>query len=130
MILKPPFIISARLGPALQVGPATLTLMKVENASPRQRANFVLDFPDGRSHGDFISSGHGGFRGLVVMFETFLSFLSAAVESAAGFGDDDNADMFPAWVLEQFEGLGDEIVCVQFSICHEGTDAPNEDLIQ
>lgn len=88
MTLYPPFFISARLAPALRVGDATLSLLDVKLNQrggcdvPRALATFALDFPDGTSFEDAnLRSGCGGFQSIVEIFETFLSFLEAAVES-------------------------------------------------
>ncbi len=115
MKLLPPFIISSRLAPALRIGDATLSLLGtdvVASDGPGVRilgarigATLVLDFADGTEYEcSDLSSGCGGFASVVDIFESFLSFLSAAAE-ARRFTErtgreSDNGDMFPPHVMQ------------------------------
>lgn len=128
MILHDPFIISARLCPAIRLGGgATLSYTGCqwreaepgfEKWVPRQGASFVIDFPDGTSYeDDRMSSGMGGFQGIVSMFENFVGFLSAAVESYEhGLRNrckGENTDLFPLHIVKwaSEEGRIDEAEC-------------------
>ena len=115
MKLLSPFIISARLAPALRINDATLSLLgtdvrqSADSATlilgPRVGATLVLDFADGTEYEcSDLQSGCGGFGSVVDIFETFLSFLSAAAE-ARRFTErtgitSDNDDMFPESVMQ------------------------------
>jgi hypothetical protein len=139
MILHSPFVITGRLTPGLQLAEGVfLSLLGTQPSkdSLRMGASLVLDFPDGRSHEDSgLQSGCGGFGGTVSIFETYLSFLGAALESfdyERRTGDEgENTDLFPRWVLEALEGQGDEIACIRGDLCVDpGSDMPNESLIE
>lgn len=125
MRLHPPFIISARLAPALRIGDVTISLVKVgPGPDRRSSATMVMDFPDGRSYEDAnLQSGCWGFSSTVAIFETYLSFLSAALESRAyqtrTGRKGDHADLFPAWVLDQFDGMEDDVDCARSDLCDE-----------
>lgn len=107
MIMHPPFIITARLVPGLNIGDTFLNLLGVMNTDEgRQVANLVLDFPDGSTYEDStLQSGCGGFKGCVELFETYLSFLLACVEGYEyeqhnpGYRSD-NSDLFPPHIRE------------------------------
>ena len=111
MILHDPFIINARLLPALKVGEGTLSLASASWAEgpssvlgKRMEFGFYLDTPDFEYFDDRMESGCGGCE-MVEAFENFLGFLEAAVESyryeqrhlgAKG----ENTDLFPSYVVE------------------------------
>lgn len=119
MTLHPPFFIGSNLRPALRVGDAVLSLDEIRHsATPdgRDVAVMVLDLPGNVEYiDDQMRSGCGGFRGSVEVFETFLSFLSAAGESvrygAPDYipGPDDNGSLFPIhvsrWAGENFDEI-------------------------
>jgi hypothetical protein len=109
--MYPPFFISGRLAPALKVGDATLSLLGTKRSkpetgferwTPRSRATFALDFPDGTSFkDDSMQSGMGGFHSTVEIFETYLSFLEAAAESYKYHGmEGENSNLFPRHIVE------------------------------
>ena len=105
ILLSDPFIISARLLPALKVGNGTLSLASAAwNDERRLEFGFYLDTPDFEYFDDNLQSGCGGCE-MVEAFENFLGFLEAAVESycyeqrhlgAKG----ENTDLFPSYVVE------------------------------
>ena len=82
MLLKSPFIIGSTLSPALKIGDSVLHLTDVQVAEEgRDRATFLLATPEFEYVDDQMRSGVGGFQSTVGIFESFLSFLSAAAES-------------------------------------------------
>lgn len=118
MKMYPPFFISARLAPAIKVGDATLSLIDTKRSkpetgfemwTPRSRATFALDFPDGTSfEDDSMQSGMGGFHSTVEIFETYLSFLDAAAESYKYDGmEGENSKLFPKHIVEWAAEQGD-----------------------
>ena len=111
MIVHDPFIINARLLPALKVGNGTLSLATVSWAEGlssmlgrRMKFGFYLDTPDFEYFDDNMKSGCGGCS-MVEAFDGFLAFLEAAVESYnyeqrhAGYKGE-NTDLFPSYVVE------------------------------
>ena len=129
MILHDPFIISARLLPALKVGNGTLSLASASWAEgprsefgKRMEFGFYLDTPDFEYFDDRMQSGCGG-ASMVEAFENFLDFLEAAVESyryeqrylgAKG----ENTDLFPSYVVE-WAAAQTYLVEARCSICDE-----------
>ena len=110
MILHSPFFISARLLPALKVGDATLSA---------DGCVFIFDFPDGREHE--VDDFHpGASRDRADWFGSILCFLEAALESrdyrVRTGRPGENEDLFPAWVLDFFDGQGDEIGMLRIEI--------------
>ena len=109
MILHHPFFISARLLPAIKLGDATLTLLDAKAwRDGRQVAAFAIDLPDGAAYVDnSMASGQGGFKGVVEMFESYLGFLSAAMEGMEyelRTGEEsENAHLFPAWLMQMLD---------------------------
>ena len=113
MKLSAPFVISARLAPAVQIGAACISY---------DSGRFVIDFPDGTEH---VVSGMSPprcrVRGvndtpcsmLQCQFGALLSFLSACAESrqyAARTGrEGESADLFPENVGQWAEENSDEI---------------------
>ena len=111
MILHEPFIIGARLLPALQIGDATLSLASASWAEHRDGDSgrrvafgFYLDTPEFEYFDDNM---HSGCRGpmLVSAFENFLGFLEAAIESydfeiRRPGCKGENTDLFPRHVVE------------------------------
>ncbi len=116
MKLHSPFIISARLAPALQVGDAWLSYVD---------GQFVIDLPDGTEHtvtglrppqGRVKGRNDTPCRLLVDQFGALLSFLGACAESRAyavragkDAMDGDNSNLFPANVGEWAESVSDEL---------------------
>lgn len=134
MLLKPPFSITSTLSPGLKIGDSTLHLLDSwVTADDRDRVKFLLAAPGFKYVDDQLRSGVGGFRGTVEIFESFLSFLIAAVESAeyemrTGL-QGENTDLFPKHVVEWALEHKDAI---EMAIC-EITDEdgyPNESLIE
>lgn len=132
----PPFIITSRLCPGLRLGDATLSLTGTDQSSEdRDRASFVLDFADGTTYAeDYLRGGAGGFQGPVGMFESFLSFLLAAVESLEfeqrhpGMTGQ-NTDMFPRHVVEWALDNKSDIESAWCDLCDDEV-LPNEALIE
>ncbi len=134
MKLLTPFIISARLAPALKIGDATLSLIGTDarpSSEPgamilgaRIGATLVLDFPDGTEFEcDDLESGCGGFGSVVDIFETFLSFLSAAAEARnfkarTGITSDNDA-MFPERIMQWAADNADDIGAAQCDLQDE-----------
>lgn len=124
MKLQSPFIISARLAPALTVGGATLSFSD---------GQFVLDMPDGSEH---IVSGfnfprmrtQGDTNESVLQdaFGAILSFLSACAESrthAERQGknpmEGENSDLFPENVGQWAQEFSDEITLLELEITEQ-----------
>lgn len=126
MKLQSPFLISARLAPALQIGDACLSF---------DRGQFVFDFADGREYvvTDFHFPqmrvhGTTDERFLQDGFSAILSFLGACAESrtyARRDGRDEmegeNSSLFPAWVGAWAEQHSDEIAMLDCEVT-EGED--------
>jgi hypothetical protein len=103
MILKYPFFIGSALVPAIKIGDATLSLLETRTGH-RDTAVFELQTPTFTYVDDRVQSGFQGFVSTVEVFETFLGFLDAAVESFeyeqhTGC-EGENATLFPPHVLE------------------------------
>lgn len=97
MILHPPFEISARLMPAVQIGGATLSLTVSgrRTADGRDIYEAWIDLPDGTEHE--ITDLRSGCQGGKVQegMSALLGFLSAAAESRlyrerVRYSDDDS----------------------------------------
>lgn len=134
MILHEPFIISARLLPALRIGDGTLSLSGVGlGVEGRLNPCFILDTPDFEYVDDRMQTGVGG-SGTVSMFVNFLGFLGAAAESYRyelwSRSPGENSDLFPRHVLEWAYVNDDEIACALSDICEPGSDFPREELIE
>lgn len=142
MTLHPPFQIGPRLLPALCIGDAWLSLSGIGHATGREGrdvAKFILDLPDGRVYeDDNLQSGRQGFRGVVGVFETFLSFMDACGESRQyeirnhlEFGKSENATIFPLhvadWCAENLYEIGDTRCELYVS---PDSDMANEALIE
>lgn len=131
MLLKPPFMISSALCPALKIGDATLSLLDTTiTPANRDQARFELRTPTFTHTDDTLQSGVGGFRSFVEIFKTYLCFMSACGESLKYYGDDgENASIFPPNVAQWCAENLDEIDRVWGDI----TDAdgnPNVSLIE
>lgn len=100
MLIKPPFIITSTLNPGIKIGDSTLHLTDVQFVEmDRDQATFLLVTPEFEYEDDQLRSGVGGFQSTVGIFESFLSFLSAAAESlryriVTGVKGE-NEDLFP-----------------------------------
>lgn len=114
MKLNPPFAISSRLAPAVQIGQNGY--LSFDNG------RFVIDLPDGSEY--VIDDFHpGAGSDLQDQFGTILSFLSACAESRAyafrRCGDamqGENSDLFPAHVGEWAEEMSNELDMLRFDI--------------
>ena len=134
MLLKPPFIIGSTLSPALKIGDSTLHLTAVQVAEDgRDRATFLLVTPEFEYEDDKLKSGAMGFWGVVGIFESFLSFMQAAIESAdyeertGRIGD--NTGLFPRHIVEWAMDHRYEIEDTLADITDEYGE-PNESLIE
>jgi len=112
--LNPPFQITPRLLPGLNIGGAWVQLQYCKSRDEdRQSYRWTIDLPDGSEHaGNDLSSGCGG-GGLQSGFASLLSFLGACAESVA-YGrraghPGENADLFPPAVAEWADQNSDEI---------------------
>lgn len=147
LTLHPPFVITPRLAVGLQFdGGACLSLMSTAIAKEgetalgrRHVATMVLDLPDGTEYvDDRMQSGCGGFGGVVAVFETFLSFLLAAVESYEfeqryPGREGENTELFPRHIVEWASENKDDIEGYQMGMYVDpdsGSDMPNEALIE
>lgn len=135
MLLKSPFIIGSTLSPALKIGDSTLHLLSASEVTVdnRNRAKFLLVTPEFEYEDNDLRSGVMGFWGTVGIFESFLSFMQAAIEAAEyemrTGRESDNAGLFPKhiveWALEHKDAI-------EMAIC-DITDEdgyPNESLIE
>lgn len=131
MLLKPPFLISAALCPALKIGDATLSLLDTTvTPANRDQARFELQTPTFTHTDDTLQSGVGGFRSFVEIFEAYLSFMSACGESLKYYGDDgENANLFPPNVAQWCAENLDEINMVWGDITDDVRN-PNVSLIE
>jgi len=117
MQLHQPFIIGARLLPALQIGDGFLSYDK---------GKFILDGPFGEHVITDFRPGAGA--GLESQFSAVLSFLSAAADSYRyrgldwpKVGEDDNATLFPQAVVEWAYQNVDDIDCLSLDISESST---------
>lgn len=110
MTLSHPFIISARLFPAVSIGKGEEQV--TVSLSP---SGFILDGPFGEHKvTDLTLRGNPSIESA---FEALLSFMSAAAESFRYKGmDGENADLFPAEVTEALAQVSSELECVHFEI--------------
>ena len=110
MTLTSPFIISARLLPAVSIGKGSEQV--TVSLSP---SGFILDGPFGEHKvTDLTLRGNPSMESA---FETLLSFMSAAAESFRYRGmDGENADLFPAPVTEAIAQVSSELECVHYEI--------------
>ena len=121
MILHPPFLISARLCPALMIGPATLSLTNIGQDRGRGRATFCIDAQGGQTllKESSVYSGIGGFSSYVDAFESFLSFLAAFAEACQHGEDGENATLFPVHLREWARENADDIGSAQCDLMDE-----------
>ena len=110
MTLSAPFLISARLLPAVSIGKGSEQI--TVSLSP---SGFILDGPFGQHKvTDLTLRGNPSIESA---FETLLSFMSAAAESFRYRGmDGENADLFPAEVTEAIAQVSSELESVKFEI--------------
>ena len=126
MITHEPFYRSI-LGPVLPLYPsgATLTLFKVERdySTGRDRATMILNTPEFKYTDDTLQSGVGGGWSKVEIFETYLGFMEACVESREYVGADgnpgENAGLFPDHVGEWLVDNKGAIEMARINICDE-----------
>ena len=112
MILKPPFIIGARLLPALKIGGSYLSMEVGDNGIV-----FYLDTPD-QDH-EITGFRPGAWFSVQDCFESILGFMEAAAEaqSAVDRGrSSDNADIFDPAVMRWCQENADEIGCLRLEI--------------
>lgn len=123
MTLTGPFIISARLMPAVKIGDATISIEYLSITSEnRTRYRYHIDMPDAKSFtGSDLKSGVGG-GSLQEGMCSLLSFLDACAES---YPDGDNADLFPKRIAEWAQQNSDEIGMLRCEI-EEQKDLINE----
>jgi hypothetical protein len=139
--LQAPFIISARLLPALRIGNAVLSLDGMTQVSishgqlvaRRHAPGFILDIGSRSYRIDDIQSGAGGFRSLVEPFESLLSFMSACAESVryrkrTGQPGENEHLFVPAVAQWCAENLSD-IECAMCEVQDE-RGSPRHDLIR
>ena len=110
MTLSAPFLISARLLPAVSIGKGQWQItVSLSNSG------FILDGPFGEHEvTDLTLRGNPSIESA---FETLLSFMSAAAESFRYRGmDGENADLFPAPVTEAIAQVSSELEYVHFEI--------------
>jgi hypothetical protein len=121
MILQPPFKISARLLPALQIGSAWVQLeySPIAGAAGRTRYRWTIDFDGQEFSGDDLQSGCGN-GSLQSGFESLLSFLGAAGEAYAyrlrTNREAENEDLFPPAVVEWAHQNSDEICMAKLTV--------------
>lgn len=134
MLLKPPFIITSTLSPGVNIGDSTLHLTDVQPAEQgRDQATFLLVTPEFEYGDDQLKSGVMGFWGVVGIFESFLRFMQAAIESAdyeertGRIGD--NTGLFPRHIVEWALDHRYEIEDTVADITDEYGE-PNESLIE
>lgn len=130
MKLHEPFKIGPNLRPGVLFGGVWMSLLdvvavhSVSRKIPVRRATLALSFHSGAVHEFHIDSGYAGFKSMVDIFETALAFLIAAHESYPG---GENADLFPAWVVENTNA--DDAAGVQCLLFNED-GAVNRHLIE
>jgi hypothetical protein len=112
-----PFIISARLLPAVRVSDATVSIQPTDNrgrdGKPQWR--WYVDLSDG---GEFSGDDLYGWGDAGGMLETLLAFMAACGESVNYHGrtgrDGENADLFPPELAEWCGQNSDEISAAGF----------------
>ncbi len=132
MTLHPPFIISARLMPAVQIGGATLSLGYGRHTSEgRMQYDIWIDLPDKSEHHitDLRSGCQGG--SIVGGMASLLSFLGASADSYAyrmRTGDTgENEDLFAPVIVEWAYQNSDELSMLQMDIEESETTLVDED---
>ena len=110
MKLSAPFLISARLLPAVSIGKGSEQI-----TVSLSHSGFILDGPFGEHEvTDLTLRGNPSMESA---FETLLSFMSSAAESFRYRGmDGENADLFPAPVTEAIAQVSSELECVHYEI--------------
>lgn len=104
---------------------AVLTLFKVERdfGSGRDRATFILNTPEFKYTDNTLQSGVGGGWSKVEIFETYLGFMEACIESREYVGADgnpgENANLFPDHVAEWLVDNKGAIERARSGICNE-----------
>ena len=115
MKLSSPFLISARLLPAIKIGESFVSLKHRGTTSEgRDVYIYYIDTPEFEYEGDDLKTGCQGGQYQEAM-KSLLSFLSAAAESYSyqmqtrEWGEGENADLFPPNVMEWAYQYSDEI---------------------
>ena len=111
MTLSAPFIISARLLPAVAIGTGSEQITVSLSSS-----GFILDGPFGEHQVTGLRLSPL-CKSIESAFETLLSFMSAAAESFRYRGmDGENADLFPSEVTEAIAQVSSELDSIWFEI--------------
>ena len=103
MNVRPPFFVHKH-GPALRIGDTEVVLIDMQYGD-RDSASFLFEVEGGYSFVDTsLRSGVNGFTNTVSIFESMLTFLSAAGEAwnhkeRTGHYSD-NLELFPAYMCE------------------------------
>ena len=115
MILHEPFLITPRLEAGVKIGETFLSLTYSDRAGQESRVRYrwTVDIAGTEYTDDDLQSGNMRGQGLQSGFASLLSFLSAAAES---YPDGDNADLFPAPVVEWAHQYSDEISMLQCEV--------------
>lgn len=126
MILKPPFMITARLLPGVKVGDATISIEpRGHSRDGRIKWRVYIDHKDWTHDDSSMKSGVGdhGMKSIQDGMKSYLSFLSACAESRryATWRHKDpmkgeNSDLFPPHVGEWAEQFSDEITMLELEI--------------
>lgn len=121
MLLKPPFGISARLLPGLEIGGALVQLEHLSHIGHRHGWKWFIDL-DGKEYSGSDLSGSVGTQGA---FGDLLSFLGAFAETrkyiAAGRGESECGDLFPIELADWAIANADEIDSLRWEL-EEGSD--------
>lgn len=120
MILKPPFKISSRLLPSLQIGGAWISIELIT----RTQARYYIDLRDGTEVSEDTLRCEAGIT-LQSAFEGILSFLCAFAESVdyttRTGRESENGTIFPAALAAWATQNSDEISMTQETISEPGT---------
>lgn len=137
MILNSPFLISARLMPAVRIADAFISIEYASRPGDESRVRYQyhIDAEKLTFTGDDLQSGNGNGSGdLQSGMECLLSFLGAAADAYAyklrSGRDSENADLFPADVVSWAHQNSEEICLAQLEIAEaieRGEQLINED---
>ena len=130
MELRAPFIISARLMPAVRVGTATVSIEETHRDSDgRTVYRWFVDMQDGQEftgHDLRSGCGGGGIRDGMLSILGFLYACGESVNYARRSGrTGENADLFPPALAEWASNHTDELGMVELDIT-ETLDCCNE----
>jgi hypothetical protein len=126
MKMSSPFLISARLLPAVKIGESFISLKsRGTNGEGRDCYIYYIDTPEFKYEGDDLKTGCQGGDYQEAM-ESLLTFLSAAAESWARqmrsreWGEGENADLFPPMVMEWAYQYREEIEMIALELEESG----------